>query len=110
MRRGGVGQVVRLGSTDDGGGDDRLTEYPGHGDVCHRDATLSGYLVDGLDDRLVDIEVETLGRVVSVAALGVLPPGPGEPALSQRGVRDTAHAHVGAIGSISRLSKLYWFS
>lgn len=67
MRRGGVGQVVKLGSTDDGGGDDRLTEYPGHGDVCHRDATLSGYLVDGLDDRLVDVEVETLGRVVGVS-------------------------------------------
>ena len=85
MRRGGVGQVVRLGSTDDGAVTTGFLVSTQAMAMCHRDVTLSGCLMDDLDDRLVDVEVETLGRVVGVAALGVLPPWPGEPALSQRG-------------------------
>src|SRR4051794_26009143 len=52
----GVVQVVGLGGADDGCGDDRVLQHPGHRYGRHRDAAVGGDALDGVDDRAVRVE------------------------------------------------------
>src|SRR3954470_9677163 len=48
-----LGEVVGFGGADDGRRDQRVAQYPGQGDLGHRDATRLGEIVDGVDDGFV---------------------------------------------------------
>jgi hypothetical protein len=49
----GIIQMMRLGCTNDRGGDDRFGKNPGHGNLRHRHAACLGHFVNPLCDRKV---------------------------------------------------------
>ena len=80
-----VGQVMGLGGADDRGGDHGLAQHPGHRDLGHLNATFLGYLLDRLDDGLVDVEVERSCDLVGVARAECVGPRGGRAGLCPAG-------------------------
>src|ERR1700674_3260813 len=67
-----VFEVLEPGSADDGGGDGRLMQQPGEGDLGGTDAEAAGHRDDPLHDVEVRIlVVQPLGVVVAVRAAGL---------------------------------------
>jgi hypothetical protein len=90
-----VGQVMRLGWSHDGSGDDRVLQHPGEPDPRHRDPPGLRYLPDRFDDGLVALNVEPPAHRVDVESVRVLAPRPREPSFGDRAVWDAAHPLVG---------------
>jgi hypothetical protein len=75
---------MELGPADDGGGDQRLAQHPGQGDLGHWNATFLRDLLNRFDDGLFDVELEAFCDPVGIATPGVLAPGACEAAFAQR--------------------------
>jgi hypothetical protein len=76
-----VGEVMGFGGSHDGSGDDPVLQHPGQRDLRHRDATILGDLLYGVDDRPVAVDVEPPPDWIDVEALRVFAPGSRKPSL-----------------------------
>jgi beta-glucosidase len=94
QRGGGVCEVVWPGRADDGRGHDEVLQDPGEGNLRHRNAALTGDRLHLVDDRLIVVRQHPPGHVVGLAAGGLLPPRPCQPALGQRAPRYAAGSLV----------------
>ena len=79
-----IGEVVRLGGTNEARRNDRLRQHPCHRQLRHRNPTRHRQCVERIDHSRIAIEVERLRHGVLCRSIGLFAPRAREATLPER--------------------------